>query len=85
MNKLAGAASGTYLASKLVVNRRGRLAASTGLALTTAVALGRHSWQVIQDTLKNTLGTVPDFIKASAVDDLRLGIAYKIGMNAKPD
>ena len=78
LNKIVAAGSGTYLGTKLVVNRRGRLAASTGLAL------GRYSWEVIQDTLTNVLGTVPNFIKATAVDDLRLGIAYKIGQN-KPD
>ena len=74
-NKITGAAAGTYLGRKLVVNRRGRLAASGGLALGTAVALGRHSWELIQDTLKNALGIVSNFIKQSAAHDLGLGVA----------
>ena len=85
VNKLAAAGSGAYLLKKVVVNRRGRLAASGGLALgTTAIALGQHSWETIKDTFKRTLGTVPSFIKNSAVHDLGLGLAYAFNQNQAP-
>ena len=85
LNKLAGAGSGAYLLKKVVVNRRGRLAMSGGVALgTTAVALGAHSWEVIKDTFKRTMGTVPSFIKSSAVHDLGLGVAYALNQTHAP-
>ena len=85
VNKLAAAGSGAYLLKKVVVNRRGRLAASGGLALgTTAIALGQHSWETIKDTFKRTMGTVPSFIKNSAVHDLGLGLSYAMGKNQAP-
>ena len=81
LNKIAAAGSAGYIGRKLVVNRRGNLAAS-GIAFGTAAALGRHSWDVIQDTFKYTLGTVPDFIKQSAIHDLGSGVGYTFGKNA---
>ena len=86
LNKITAAASGTYLLKKVVVNRRGRLAMSGGLALgTTALALGQHSWNTIKDTFKRTLGTVPNFIENSAVHDLGLGVGYALGKNQAPE
>jgi hypothetical protein len=84
VNKMAGFGSGTYLSGKLVTNRRGRLAASGGLAIGTAAALGTHAWTTIQQSFTNVLGNVPGFLKKTAMYDMKLGVEYALGRLEPP-